>query len=267
MTTWGSTREVPATAAWSALPGAACSPGTTAGTPSCPSSLTNSTPPPVNASQENWVELNQSSLPDANLNGLGLAYDAKSDETVLFGACPTDLGSPCNETWAFRQGNWTALNPLVSPPDLEDVAMAYDPQSESDHTLRGRGPIGPEQRVRGNSQGGNWSELNTTIAPPAGAGLMVYDSAAGYLLLFAGGGPNATNGTWTFENGTWTDLSVSVEPPYAASMAYDPNLRAAVAYIGGYPTRQLHVVVPKRELGERNSGRLAGRPERRHPHL
>jgi hypothetical protein len=64
---------------------------------------------------------------------------------------------------------------------------------------------------------------------------MVYDSAAQCLFLFVGGGPNATNGTWTFADGSWTDLSVSVEPPSATSMAYDPNLRAVVAYVGGLP--------------------------------
>jgi hypothetical protein len=213
---------------------AACLPEA-AGTDSCRSSGGTALQPPVNVSDEDWVEFNGSRLPPADLNGLGLAYDSKDNYTVLFGVCPngTPVG-PCNETWEFRHGSWTALNPLVSPPALEDVAMAYDPESESVILVGGGGPTGLNNRTWEFS-GGNWSELNTTVAPPAGAGPMVYDSAAGYLLLFAGGGPNATNGTWTFENGTWTDLPVNLEPPYVASMAYDPALRAAVAYIGGFP--------------------------------
>jgi hypothetical protein len=242
----GST-AVPVTTPWTgvqnlAAPGAriperdaTCLAGVLAEPRDCAMSDRAPTPPEVNTSEENWVEFNESRLPNSDLNGLGLAYDPMNNYTVLFGVCPNGVPvGPCNETWAFRHGNWTSLTPIVSPPALEDVAMAYDPQSESVVLFGGGGPAGLNNRTWEFS-GGNWSELNTTIAPPAGAGLMVYDSAAGYLLLFAGGGPNVTNGTWTFENGTWTDLSISIEPPYAASMAYDPALRAAVAYIGGFP--------------------------------
>jgi len=112
--------------------------------------------------------------------------------------------------------------------------MAYDPQSESILMFGGGGSSTGLTNGTWEFSGGNWSELNTTVAPPRGSGFpMVYDAAAGRLLLFAGGGANATNETWTFENGTWVDLNLSVEPPGASSMAYDPTLRAAVAYGGG----------------------------------
>jgi hypothetical protein len=187
----------------------------------------------VNASQENWVELNETSLPDADLNGAGLAYDVDENETVLYGACPTYGASPCNETWVFRDGLWSELHPLVSPPPLEHVGMAYDPQSWSVVMFGGGGPSTGLSNETWEFSAANWSELNTTVAPPAGGGVMVYDAAADGLLLFAGSGPNATNGTWIFQNGTWTELSVSVEPPGATGMTYDPILRAAITYGGG----------------------------------
>lgn len=221
----------PADAGRTQFPAPACPPGAAAGLHDCPSSARSSTPPPVNASDENWVEFNQSRLPDADLNGLGLAFDPKENETVLFGACPTGSASPCNGTWVFRHGNWSELHPLVSPPRAAGVAMAYDPQSQS-VVLFGGALINETWEF----SGGNWSEQNTTVAPPPGSDFpMVYDAAMGSLLLFAGGGPNATNGTWAFDNDTWVNLPVTVEPAYANSMAYDPIHHAAVVYGGEWP--------------------------------
>jgi hypothetical protein len=200
----------------------------------CVSSGRASTPPLANASEENWVEFDQPGLPVAFLSELGIAYDAKDNYTVLFGACAAGSATPCNETWVFRHGNWSELRPLTSPPPLEGVAMAYDPQSQS-VVMFGGGNAGLVNETWEFS-GGNWSELNASGAPPPTAGAsMAYDAATGYLLMF--GGENATlypaNGTWAFEDDSWFNLTAGVQPPGATSMTYDPILRAVVVYGGG----------------------------------
>ncbi|MCI4356062.1 MAG: hypothetical protein L3K18_02810, partial [Thermoplasmata archaeon] len=195
------------------------------------------TPPLVNASGENWVGFNQSGLPLASLIGLGLAYDARDNYTVLFGACPTGSASPCNQTWVFRQGNWSQLHPVSSPPRVYEVAMAYDPQSQSVIMFGGGGasPV-PVINQTWEFSGGNWSKLNASGAPsPRYGASMAFDAAEGYLLLFGGSDRtgNPVNETWSFENATWTNRTVGVAPPEATGMTYDPLLRAVVAYCGG----------------------------------
>jgi hypothetical protein len=228
---------VPAPAAPAQVRAAACLLEAAAGTDSCAWSGRTSLPPPVNASGENWVEFNRSGLPVAFLSGLGLAYDAKDNYTVLFGACPTGSASPCNETWVFRQGNWSQLHPLKSPPSVFEVAMAYDPQTQSVVMFGGGSPTTRVINQTWEFSAGNWTELNISGSPPPASGAsMAYDAAEGYLLMFGGSGATGlspANGTWVFENSTWTNLTVGVEPPGATSMTYDPILRGVVVYGGG----------------------------------
>jgi hypothetical protein len=80
----------------------------------------------------------------------------------------------------------------------------------------------------------NWSNLSISDAaspPPRVNGNMVWDSTAGYVLLFGGQYFNGTtdrsqyyNDTWTYLAGTWTNVTPLLSPPArsGAMMADDP---------------------------------------------
>jgi len=83
-----------------------------------------------------------------------------------------------------------------------------------------------------------WILLHPSTAPSKRDGQsMVYDIAAGAVVLFGGEGySHAFNDTWTFRAGVWTDLGLSHAPPGRsfASFAYDPDSQRAILF-GGVP--------------------------------
>jgi hypothetical protein len=59
-----------------------------------------------------------------------MTYDTKDGYVVMFSGA-TNCGCPphpSNDTWAFREGQWTNLSTLRAPPRiLEGGAMRFDP--------------------------------------------------------------------------------------------------------------------------------------------
>jgi hypothetical protein len=131
---------------------------------------------------------------------------------------------------------WTTLNNLSQPSARATPAMAYLPSAGYVVYFGGGWNLGASGNDTWTYAGGVWTNLTAglAVAPIAREnGLMTYDAADGYLLLFGGytdvnstGGqvPSYTlNDTWAFAGGSWTNLTSSVAPPplFGASMTYD----------------------------------------------
>ncbi len=81
---------------------------------------------------------------------------------------------------------------------------------------------------------GTWTDLTPTLTRSPSARVLpgfVYDSAAGYDVLF---GSTSPSDTWVFSNGSWSQLTPATLPParYNPAMTYDVVDREVVMYGG-----------------------------------
>ena len=158
-----------------------------------------------------------------------MAYDGnpKVESVVLFGG--EGSSGALADTWEFVHGKWSEDHDTTSPAARASAAMAYDAASGDAYLLLFGGVAGGS--IYGDTwefaTPGGWTQLSPSggsVPGPRYAADLVYDMAAGYLLLF--GGANASsvlNDTWTYEHDAWTDLAPTTFPPgrSAAGMAYD----------------------------------------------
>lgn len=154
-----------------------------------------------------WTNLS-GSYPDEIL-GPSMAYDAPDGYVLLYGGnspygC---LNVTCNETWEFKDGVWSELDPRCY-----FLGIGY----------------------------GSCAPLPTGMRMP-----MVYDAADGYVLLDSGTGTNVTAhgdfGPWAYSNDTWTYLGENFSTgqiypsPPSPNMAYDALDGYVIAFGGETP--------------------------------
>ncbi len=197
-----------------------------------------------------WTPVATPSGPVARA-GFGMVYDGALGKVVLFGGCTsgTFLDQDCNATndlWTYSGGSWTQLHPALSPSPRVLPSMAYDPATQQVVLFGGLSgnlsapPLGDTWEFNGTT----WIELFPSTSPPA-SGMdqaMVYDSAAGTIVLFASGwlngvqGPSSAyaNETWTFSNGQWTEVlnETGPSPRGGESFDYDAPTGAMVLFGG-----------------------------------
>ena len=137
--------------------------------------------------------------PDA-LASYSLAYDSSSHLLMLFGDSLSSVdGEPLlpghegSETWSWDGTRWTFLHPAASPPEIRDSAMTYD---DATHQIV--------------LFGGDTRNPSTNM----------YTGSVG--------------GTWLWNGTTWAQANPaeSPSPRFGASLAYDPDLGAAVLFGG-----------------------------------
>ena len=80
-----------------------------------------------------WTQLDPDENPPPGRVGESMAYDADSNQVVLFGGFNNDEdgGSWLGDTWAWNGTSWTQLDPANSPVAREGASMAYDSHSET----------------------------------------------------------------------------------------------------------------------------------------
>lgn len=214
------------------------------GTPSPPQSSSIGNPLASNSS--GWQLVNTTGGPSARA-GFGMAYDAAMGAIVMFGGCTSGQywNYSCdvtNQTWSFSNGNWTQLDPTLSPSGRVNPAMAYDPET-GDILLFGGGSGTPYYLSYNDTwqfNGTSWSQLSTNLTPPPSdfGAVMAYDSAVGGIVMFDSGevyhGGPFLNDVWVFAGGQWSLAShgTGPSPRSAVSFTYDPGLGAAVLFGG-----------------------------------
>jgi hypothetical protein len=61
-----------------------------------------------------------------------MAYDSESQKTILFGGVNMPVGEVSDETWVYdyKANAWTKMAPVVHPPAIIGMEMAYDIESD-----------------------------------------------------------------------------------------------------------------------------------------
>jgi PKD repeat protein len=174
----------------------------------------------------NWTELSPAMTPGPR-SSAAAAYDPSLLGVVVFGGYNYNSASPyMNDTWLFKDGNWTPLPTSVAPSVRSESAMAYDPSLGELVLFGGRDSSGylNDTWVYGAS---GWSQLSVSQAPPPlSGGAMAFDANISELVLYGGG--NATenfNATWTLNDIAWSPLVTPFSPggQYLVSMTTLPN--------------------------------------------
>ncbi|MCI4332796.1 MAG: PKD domain-containing protein [Thermoplasmata archaeon] len=153
----------------------------------------------------------------------GFAYDSAAGAMLLFGgstsANPYVSGNGAqNDTWEYANGSWAMLSIPTPPRDDSEFPMVAGPSNGS--VLLFGAPAWT-------FHGGSWSISGPHPHPPAvSAPLLSYDAKDAYVLLFQSGSfSNLFAGTWKFEGGAWTNISLAQgpNPPSStgAAMTYD----------------------------------------------
>ncbi len=177
------------------------------------------------------------------VGGAALAFDAQTNEDVLFGGCNYLVCS--NTTWLWDGHRWLASTGQQGPPQMGYAGAAYSAKMRAivmfgGATEQGLGPALNSTWVW--AQG--WHRL-TADGPPAGRRFpaVAYDPSSQQLVLF--GGDNAAgrplSGTYVMGRTGWRRLKLAHEPPArtAAAMAWDPSLKALLLYGGSNGSARL----------------------------
>jgi Kelch motif/Galactose oxidase, central domain len=181
--------------------------------------------PVVSHTSPNWTRVTPA-IPPARY-GASMANDAADKYVLLFGGIGTINYTTTyfSDTWTFRDGLWSQLKIVTSPPSRVPSSMAYD---AFDKYIVLYGGYSPHKLLSDTWKfaGGKWTQLHPSSSPgPLQSAGFAYDANDSYGVLF--GGSNATgalqNATWEFQSGVWTRLTTakSPSPRYGFGMAYD----------------------------------------------
>lgn len=184
-----------------------------------------------------WTQLNLTLEPSYRYDA-AMTFDPADGSVLLFGGeyfLPMNA-SVYNDTWAFRDGNWSRIHTAVAPFPRAGAAMTFDP--DLDRVVL----FGGEWFTRTFSDtwtysAGNWTNVTTSVGaspPPRGMGALADDPVDHELVLY-GGLEEVTSGgyysyyglgdTWVLANGTWKEVSSSSTPPpiVGAALAFLPS--------------------------------------------
>jgi N-acetylneuraminic acid mutarotase len=185
-----------------------------------------------------WTELHPTgSVPPARLFR-SMVYDPATGRVILFGGLQLSFETLTfayfNDTWAYDSAanTWTELHPTGSlPPAREGHAMVYDPASGKVILFGGSGEgfgyLNDTWAYDPTAK--SWASLTPTGDLPSAREYhsMVYDSAAGKMILFGGWNDSAEfNDTWAYDPtaNRWASLTPTGEVPSARdshAMVYD----------------------------------------------
>ncbi len=150
--------------------------------------------------------------------------------------------SPSPRPAAGPPPQWTQLSPPTAPYPRGAPAFADSPELNETLIYGGAGINYVVDNDTWTYADGLWTNLTPgpTIAPPPMAGgMMAYDTADGYFLMFGGltaYGGGTVDQTWAFAAGAWTNLTgtTGLTPPgrYGATMEYDPTAGSVILWGG-----------------------------------
>lgn len=156
---------------------------------------------------DSWTLLGPATPPSARF-GASMAYDARTDRTLLFGGCTNgyELWPSCamaNDTWSYDYGSntWTNVSGTTAPPPAVALPMVYDNGSDR-LVLFGQGWATGNQTWTYDAAANSWATQHPP-GSPSGRGYpgMVYDSIDNETILFGGRGATFLNDTWAYKYG------------------------------------------------------------------
>ena len=176
-----------------------------------------------------------------------MVFDSGTGRVILFGGSDRTESVYFNDTWAYDPGanTWTDLSPAGDvPPARSGQAMVYDSATEQVILFGGHSAEPFNDTWAYDAMANTWTNLQPERnAEPPGIRMqhsMVYDSAAGRVILFGGldpGVPTVLNDTWIYDPGTniWTRLELTGNLPARRefhSSVYDPATGRVILFGG-----------------------------------
>lgn len=164
-----------------------------------------------------------------------MAFDRVHGQLVLFGGY--DGQHYLGDTWLWdgATSTWIATTPQKSPIPATAPMAFTDP-------LNGRVDVfgGFDGRFYDIDtwqwSGTTWKHLHPANSPSARSGAVVaLDSVRNVVMMFDGLADVNPYNTWTWDGTNWTQQNPPTQPPsrYSSAGAFDPHLRAVVAFGGG----------------------------------
>ncbi len=158
------------------------------------------------------------------------AYDDGRAQAVLVSA---PIQFQPSRTFVSSFGGWRAVT--TSAPDLQNTALAFDPNSNRLLAFGGYDTGYFETDAMFAWDGATWSQLSPSARPsPRVDHAMALDHARARVVLFGGRLQNSALGdTWEWDGVTWTQRAPATAPAArSASMAWDAA-RQRVVLLGG----------------------------------
>ncbi len=190
------------------------------------------------ASSLTWASAGPS-IPSVR-NNATMSYDAAAGEIVMFGGLS---GSAyLNDTWLFNlaSGTWRQVYPALSPPARNQAVMGYDAAAGEVVLFGGyTGSAYLNDTWLYDAATNTWTQATPSTSPSGrDLGGMVYDAAAGEMVLFGGySGTAPLNDTWLYNAGTdvWSQAAPATSPATRSrfAMSYDAAAGDIVLF-GGY---------------------------------
>ncbi|MHA2303524.1 MAG: Kelch repeat-containing protein, partial [Candidatus Thorarchaeota archaeon] len=195
-----------------------------------------------------WTNMSPAVAPE-NRAWPGMVYDSKSDLIILFGGFNYSSALDYYEyddTWTYdvNSNTWTEMSPSVHPSARDDVAMAYDEESELVVLFGGYDPesyatfYSHNDTWVYNTTADTWTEMSPT-RHPAGRNLAraVYDSRVDRLIMIGGYGYTLTfEETWSYDvdTNTWFEMNSPNSPSArcAYGIAYDSESNRTIIFSG-----------------------------------
>lgn len=144
-------------------------------------------------STNTWNQRNVSNSPPP-LNYHAMAYDSKSEKTILFGGVPTS-SLPINETWVYDyvSNNWTQIFTETAPSPRRDHRMVYDPIDDKTILFGGialapgGGLVNVADTWAFDYSSLTWTKLTPDVSPSARhTSAITYDSIRQQIVLYGG---------------------------------------------------------------------------------
>jgi hypothetical protein len=185
-----------------------------------------------------WQNLHPAHAPPAR-EGATMVYDPAAQGIILFGGMNAAPPKPTalNDTWQWKGGDWTQLQPAQSPAGGTRPRLAF--LSGANQLERfGDCAASKDRNVYG------FDTHTWTAHPPSGGGppglclpAITGDLQRHLLVLFGGDpGPSApaSADTWTYNGSSWAQQHPAQSPPARndASMVYDSDHHVALLFGG-----------------------------------
>lgn len=197
---------------------------------------------------DHWVRL--ITPHDAGVrSGQAMVYDTNRSRIVMFGGRRNDLvkniPNVLNDTWIFKNGDWSQLNTPNSPPARSATGAAYDPIRDRLIIFGGNtlSTDGKNTVVAIHDtwefDGTTWTQRGVANAPALTKPTLAYDQATNQVILL---GLDETSSTKTATSmylydantGNWNQIKPDGLPPCVndSHVAFDGELNALVL-VGG----------------------------------
>ncbi len=186
-----------------------------------------------------WTELMPAARPPPRAF-FSMTYDKARQRGVLFGGQPGN-GPMLRDTWEWDGTSWTEVRTADAPEGRRDAAMTYDEDRGVVVLFGGAVTTATCGSAMRNDtweyDGVNWRRVATETAPaPRGEASLVYDSARGVTVLFAGYecSLSCPSETWEYDGSTWTQRFPTRSPPERCGRggAYDTRRKRFVVFGG-----------------------------------